>query len=75
MRLASGEWVELAVASFSHDSTGKADRVDRFMGAENGEFFLSHGGFIPGYTPFGQKFTRPLVGNAPGNLALPAIPN
>ena len=75
IRLSGGEWVELSVASFSHDPTGKADRIDRFMGIENGEFFLSHGGFVPGYTPFGQKFTRPTVGRSPGDLVLPAIPN
>jgi len=74
IRLASGEWVELSVASFSHDLTGKTDRIDRLMGIENSEFFLSHGGFVPGYTPFGQKFTRPVVGTAPGDLVLPAIP-
>jgi len=75
IRLARAEWVELSIASFSHDATGKVDRIDRFMGVENGEFFLSHGGFVPGYTPFGQKFTRPVVGRAPGELVLPAIPN
>jgi len=54
-----GEWTELTTASFSHDATGKADRLDRFMGVESGEFFLSHGGFVAGFTRFGEKFTRP----------------
>jgi hypothetical protein len=59
------EWIELTTARFSHDSTGKADRLDRFMGVENGEFFLSHGGFIQGFTKSGERFTRPAVGNKP----------
>ena len=75
VRLADGQWMELIVASFSHDPTGRADRSDRFMGTENGEFFLSHGGFVPGYTPFGQKFTRPSSTGSPGDLVLPPIPN
>jgi hypothetical protein len=64
----SGRWLELANASFSHDSTGKADRLDRFMGVENGQFFLSHGGFAPGFTQYGQKFTRPPAGKSPSDL-------
>jgi hypothetical protein len=59
------EWTELTTASFSHDGTGKADRLDRFMGVENGQFFLSNGGFISGFTKSGEKFTRPTTGQAP----------
>jgi hypothetical protein len=59
VRDAAGKWTELGVASFSHDPTGKTARLDRFMGVENGQFFLSHGGFVPGFTKFGEKFTRP----------------
>jgi hypothetical protein len=65
IRTAAGEWTELATATFSHDSTGRADRLDRFMGVENGKFFLSHGGFIPGFTKSGEKFTRPATGKPP----------
>jgi hypothetical protein len=71
IRTADGQWVELTTASFSHDPTGKADRLDRFMGLENGQFFLSQGGFIPGFTAYGEKFTRPPVGSAPSDLILP----
>ena len=66
-----GKWLEITSASFSHDPTGKADRLDRFMGVEDGQFFLSHGGFVPGFVPFGEKFTRPSTGTAPPNLTLP----
>ena len=55
----AGQWLELTTASFSHDPTGKADRLDRFMGVENGQFFLSHGGFVEGFTKYGEKFLRP----------------
>lgn len=68
MRTADGPWIEVAGASFSHDATGRADRLDRFMGVENGQFFLSHGGFVPGFTKFGEKFARPVVGGPPTDL-------
>jgi len=68
-----GTWSELLTATFSHDGTGKAARLDRFMGVENGRFFLSHGGFIEGYTAFGTPFTRPGGGPAP-DLKLPPVP-
>lgn len=74
IRSDTGAWSEILTATFSHDSTGKADRFDRFMGVENGQFFLSHGGFVPGYTAFGEKFTRPAIGTPPANLVLPALP-
>lgn len=64
----AGQWIELTQASFSHDPTGKADRLDRFMGVEDGQFFLSQGGFIPGFTRFGEKFTRPASGIPPEDL-------
>lgn len=71
IRTADGQWIELTTASFSHDGTGKADRLDRFMGVENGQFFLSHGGFTPGFTPYGEKFTRSAVGQPPADITLP----
>ncbi|MCY2953657.1 MAG: DUF3472 domain-containing protein [Planctomycetota bacterium] len=74
IRTPAGQWVELTTASFSHDPTGKADRLDRFMGLENGQFFLSHGGFVEGFTTFGEKFTRPAAGKAPSDIRLPPLP-
>ena len=55
VRLSDGSWKELTEASFSHDGTGKANQLDRYMGVENGRFFLSHGGFEPGFTQYGDK--------------------
>jgi hypothetical protein len=71
IRTEAGEWIELTTASFSHDPTGKAHRLDRFMGVEDGRFFLSHGGFIEGFTPYGETFARPATGTPPSDLALP----
>lgn len=74
VRTPDGRWVELTAATFSHDPTGKADRLDRFMGLENGKFFLSHGGFIPGTTRYGERFDRPALGRPPTDILLPDIP-
>jgi hypothetical protein len=71
IRTVDGQWIELTAAGFSHDSTGKADRLDRFMGVENGQFFLSHGGFVPGFTQYGEKFTRPAIGQPPSDIKWP----
>jgi hypothetical protein len=65
IRTKEGEWIELETASFSHDPTGKEDRLDRFMGIEQGQFFLSHGGFLNGFTPYGEKFSRPSTQQPP----------
>jgi len=71
IRTADGQWIELTAASFSHDPTGKADRLDRFMGVESGQFFLCHGGFVPGFTKYGEKFTRPATRKPPSEIVLP----
>ena len=68
LRTDGGEWIELTQASFSHDGTGRNDRLDRYMGVENGNFFLSNGGFVPGFTKAGEKFTRPSTGQVPDDL-------
>lgn len=69
---ADDQWLELTEARFSHDATGKSDRRDRFMGVEKGEFFLSHGGFVDGFTAYGDKFSRPATGQRPADL--PKLP-
>jgi hypothetical protein len=71
IRTADGQWIELVTASFSHDPTGKTDRLDRFTGLESGQFFLSHGGFVSGFTRYGEKFTRPAMGKEPSDIVLP----
>jgi hypothetical protein len=67
---ADGQWTELTTAKFSHDPTGRAHRLDRFMGVEAGKFFLSHGGFVEGFTKYGEPFTRPAT-NTPPDFKLP----
>ena len=74
LRTADGQWHEQTTATFSHDPTGKADRLDRFMGIEDGQFFLSTGGFMPGSTKFGELFTRPPTGRPPEVTDLPREP-
>ena len=73
IRTDTGRWIELTSARFSHDGTGKQDRLDRFMAVEHGEFILSHGGFLPGFTKAGDRFERPARGEPPfiPALALP----
>ncbi|MFT4709167.1 MAG: thiol-disulfide isomerase/thioredoxin [Bacteroidia bacterium] len=65
VRTKQGEWRELTRATFSHDATGKSDRMDRFMGMSDGEFFLSHGGFVEGEGVFGEAFDRQPTGTLP----------
>ncbi|MEM8668804.1 MAG: DUF3472 domain-containing protein [Planctomycetota bacterium] len=71
IRASDGQWTELTQAGFSHDATGKADRRDRFGGTEEGQFFLSHGGYIDGFTEYGKRFTRPKTNQPPSDLPLP----
>ena len=73
IRTPDSKWMELTTAKFSHDPTGRSDRFDRFMGVENGEFFLSHGGFLDGFAKYGESFTRPANGQPPTDLILPNI--
>jgi hypothetical protein len=73
IRTDEGKWIELTEASFSYDGTGRADRLDRFMGVENGQFFLSHGGFVPGFTKSGETFARAATGQPPIPLELPNV--
>ena len=74
IRNAKGNWIELTEARFSHDATGKSDRLDRFMGIEDQSFFLSHGGFANGFTPLGKRFTRPATHRSPDDMKLPGLP-
>ena len=73
IRTSDGRWTELTVATFSHDPTGKKARLDRSMGIEDGRFYLSHGGFGPASTRFGERFERIPTGKAPV-IDLPEVP-
>ncbi len=68
-----GKWTEIVKCSFSHDPTGKEARLDRFMGVEQDTFFLSNGGFIDGFTKYGEEFHCKSSGAAP-TLKLPLTP-
>ena len=69
-----GQWTELTTAHFSHDPTGRTNRLDRFMGVDRGQFFLSHGGFVPGFTAARESFTRPSTGEPPVDLGAILLP-
>jgi hypothetical protein len=69
-----GEWIELTTAKFSHDPTGRTDRLDRCMGVEQGRFYLQHGGFLDGFTDYGTAFDRPATGQHPDLSLLPVQP-
>ncbi|MFT4648690.1 MAG: thiol-disulfide isomerase/thioredoxin [Glaciecola sp.] len=73
VRTKEGQWVEITRASFSHDATGKADRLDRYMGINDNEFFLSHGGFIEGEGKYGEEFDRKANGVLPDVETDPSI--
>jgi hypothetical protein len=70
-RLAGGKWLELTVATFSHDPTGKAARLDRTMGVTFDRFFLRHGGFLEDSVPYGERFMRPQHRSTPGRPRRP----
>jgi hypothetical protein len=42
------------------------------MGVEDGQFFLSQGGFVSGFTKHGENFARPPRGTPPV-LELPPV--
>jgi len=73
IRTPDSNWLELTTAKFSHDPTGKTDRLDRYMGVENGEFFLSHGGFVDGFASYGETFKREPTEKMPMDLDLPKV--
>jgi len=71
IRTDGGQWFELTAAQFSHDGTGRSDRLDRFMGVEDGRFFLSHGGFLDESTRSAKSFSRPPSAGPP-EIKIPA---
>jgi hypothetical protein len=74
IRTSAGQWLELTTAKFSHDETGKSDRLDRFMGLQDDQFFLSHGGFIDEFTEYGTAMSRKPSGISPETMKLPPLP-
>lgn len=67
-RTSDGKWHEITEARFSHDPTGKDDRMDRTMGVEDNQFFLRHGGFLDGSLDYGTPMNRNPVGQPPSDI-------
>jgi len=67
-RTSDGKWHEITEARFSHDPTGKDDRMDRTMGVEDNQFFLRHGGFLDGSLDYGTPMKRNPVGQPPSDI-------
>jgi hypothetical protein len=75
IKLADGNWTELTTAKFSHDGTGKADRLDYASGTDkDGRFILSNGGFIANGVKYGDLISRPKSGKHPADIVLPPLP-
>lgn len=60
-----GEWIELNKCLFSHDPTGKRERMDYGAGIENGKFYLFNGCFVPATAKYDDPFTRPVSTEKP----------
>lgn len=73
-RNSAGVWRELTKATFTHDPTGRSDRLDRYGGTEGDQFFLSHGGFLPGFAKYGSRIERKASGRNPADMKLPPLP-
>ena len=67
-RTSDGKWHEITQARFSHDPTGKDDRLDRTMGVEANQFFLRHGGFLDGSLDYGTPMDRQPNSEPPADL-------
>lgn len=69
------KWRQLLQARFTHDETGKADRLDYEAKAIGGAFSLATGGFgNDPKTDFGSILIRDMTGDQPTDLQLPPIP-
>jgi len=69
---ADGDWRRLVQAKFSHDATGKEDRLDYAAKAIGGKFSLRTGGFLDEpKTDFGAILIRDQKGEQPKDLKLP----
>lgn len=51
VRTSAGQWIELREAHFTHDGTGKENRLDRSAGVRGDRFYLANGGFVEDSNP------------------------
>jgi hypothetical protein len=83
IRTADGAWQQLTKAKFTHDATGKEDRLDYGAGVVHGGFYLSNGGFTrtpihgggesekPKALKYGDTLECPPRGQSPEDIHLP----
>ncbi len=71
VKTADGTWTELTTARFTHDGTGKEDRLDYNAGVRQGKFFLSNGGFVAGPIKYGDTIERSATHKPPRDIILP----
>ena len=68
-----GVWTELTTARFTHDATGKKDRLDYAMGVTKNGFYLSNGGFSANGIKLGDTRTRVASKKRPEALSTEAL--
>ncbi|QIP14231.1 DUF5077 domain-containing protein [Spirosoma aureum] len=75
IRSTTGNWIELASATFTGDATAKnRQRLDYAGGVENGQFFLQNGGFFANPVPLNKSLSRLSTGLPPA-VDLNSLPN
>jgi hypothetical protein len=72
IRTSAGEWIELREARFTHDGTGKKNRLDRSAGVRKDRFYLANGGFVEDLNPHAVSKAYELLKRAPSEHKHPA---
>jgi hypothetical protein len=73
IKTADGKWIELTIAQFTTDATGRKDRFDFGAGIINNTFYLSNGGFVANPIKYGDQIIRPVTNKQPKDIKLPVI--
>jgi hypothetical protein len=78
-RTSGGEWLPMRTARFTHDGTGKSDRMDRCGGVRGDAFYLQNGGFVKPPKDAALRSGTPIAatgkqGEHPVDSELPAPP-
>ena len=71
IRTTAGIWVALEEARFTHDATGKENRLDRSAGVNGDRFYLANGGFQVDSNPTAVNKAYDMLKRAPSTLSHP----